>query len=422
MIKNIFIALLVALLPQCIAAQNFLYKSKVDPVAKDGFYKIQLSPNISALANSDMGDLRMFDNSGKEIPFLYKKEAPFQSGIDFISYSVLSNTVTDEWQTLIIENASKNAVDRFIFEMKNAETDRVVRISGSNDKEQWYVVRDRFYFSMLGYGDNANVQALIDFPVSDYAYFKVEIKNRNKQPLNVIQVGYTKDVSKTPSYQRVDGITFQRIDSNDKKTYLHFRATPANRIDKLSFRISAPALFRRSAQLIFKEDKDTRNEEQSLKSSRRHTDYYRPDMDFELLSESDRSVATHDLMGDQKTGYFTVMISNFDNEPLAIDSITAWQLTGTLTAELKKDKSYFLYFGDSLLNTPNYDLRYFEKNIPDDIATIYTAEVQPKSTVLAEEYDPRNDKMMVWIGIGVIGLILVFLTVSMMKKMGDKSE
>lgn len=409
--------------PVLLSAQNFTYKSRISDVPKNGFYKIQLSSALSAYAGAQHHDLRMMDNDGKEIPFLLKKEDVYQSQTDFVTYSILENSNDDVWQHILIENANKEKLDKFIFEMKNAETDRVVRISGSNDRDKWYVVRDRFYFIALGMGNEATVRQQITFPTSDYLYFKVEIRMRDKQPLNILQVGYSSQEYKTPNYLRVNGLTYQRTDSN-KKTVLHFTCNPANTIDKLVFHISAPAMFKRQGRLkkIIAQSVNPangRNNSLSVKSSGIRGDYV-PEENFELNSEGIRFIETSSFLGYEKSGDFMIEISNLDNEALVIDSVTAYQLTSTITAELKKDKVYFLYFGDSLLYAPSYDLVYFQNKIPADAATLSLGEVQPKSAVVKDEYNKSNDKMMVWIGLGVIAVILFFITGSMVKKMGKE--
>jgi hypothetical protein len=405
-----------------LAAQNFTYKSKIAHVPANGFYKVALSSNLGAYASAQYQDLRLIDNEGKEIPYLLKKENVFQSQTDFVAYNILENNTEGVWQTVIIDNDGKHQIDQFIFEMKNAETDRTVRISGSNDQEKWYVVRDRFYFISMGSGGDATVRQQITFPVSDYRYFKVEIRMKDKQALNILRVGYSNQAYKTPAFLKVNGLTFKSKDSN-KRTLIQMSCLPANRIDKLVFHISAPDLFKRTGRIkktIAVEESGNSSANLSM-SSKKFRSTYTPEESFELNSETGRAVETSSLLGDDKSDAFTIEIENFDNMPLKIDSITAYQLGSTLTAEMKKDKSYFLYFGDSLLSAPSYDLVYFQNKIPADAASVEMGEVQLKSVPVKDEYNQSKDKMLVWIGLGVIAVILFVITGSMVKKMGKES-
>jgi len=102
---------------------------------------------------------------------------------------------------------------------------------------------------------------------------------------------------------------------------------------------------------------------------------------------------------------------------LHFKSVEAFQLGTTITAKMEKGKSYFLYFGDSLLSAPAYDLVYFDKNIPDDITSVNVQAVQPKEQQNKDEYNGDKDKWIVWVGLGIAGVTILLLTLNMMKKM-----
>lgn len=412
--------LFMCLLPTIAMAQNFSYKAKIEPVNKDGFYKVQLSSQMSAYANPFLTDVRIMDNDGKEVPYLLKKEDAYQSESDFVNYTFTEDNVSADWQTIIIDNENKSDVEQFVLEMKNAETDRVVRMSGSNDKGKWFVVRDSFYFSAAGMNNTSTIRMSITFPKSDYRYFKLEIKKKGKEPLNILNVGYTNEVFKMPSYMKVQGVTYTQKDSN-KKTILNVLSAPANRIDKLVFYISSPTMFKRDGVMKkHGEDIDSysgSNESVIMSKKYKRGNYNQTEV-FELNSNSQsRVIYTDGFLGREKIEDFSIEINNNDNEALHIDSIVAYQLTSSVIAEFKKDKKYFLYFGDSLLDSPSYDLQYFESKIPANSPLLTIGDVQPKSAKVDEEYNQSKDKWMVWIGIGIIAIILFLMTGNMMKKM-----
>ncbi len=418
---KIFYSSLLFLAPIYLQAQNFSHKAKIADIAKDGFYTIQLSSELNARAAAHHEDLRLMDNDGKEIPYLLKKEDMYNTQTDFVQYPIIENNSDGVWQTLIIGNNPGNKIDKFIFEMKNAETDRQVKISGSNDREKWFVVRDRFYFVPLVSGTEATIRRQISFPVSDYAYFKVEIRMRDQQALNILKVGYSNKEMLFPSLLKVNGLRVQRSDSN-KHTILRFTCTPANRIDKLVFHISAPVLFRREGIIKKVIGNKQQNGQESDGSGSLSSIKTRVDVDpvetIELNAENKRAIETVSLLGYEKAGEFIVDIDNQDNEPLKIDSISAYQLSSSITAELNKSKRYFLYFGDSLMQAPRYDLVYFQHKIPADPPLITHEDVQRKAAYSKDEYDKKKDSLVVWIGLGVIAVILFFITGSMVKKMG----
>lgn len=408
-------AIALLFLPGIAMAQNFSYKAKLPSVNQTAFYRININPEVAAFSQAQLRDLRLFDNEGKEIPYLVKKELTGQSETGFVTYPIVSTTAPDK-QTLIIENREKRNIDQFIFEMKNADASRQVRISGSDDKASWYVVKDSFNFASFAEGGDATIRKSLNFPGTDYTFYKVEIKTgNNESPLNILTVGNYSTSTKEAKYQLVNGLTYTRKDSN-KVTYLYFTCIPGNRIDKLVFTITGPELYKRS--LVLKKDGDEayRNTytSASQKQKRAPVIDYR---DYELSSDHEKSIDCSDFLGYSKDRTFTVEISNQDNEPLSFSEIKAYQLTTTVTAKLAKDKTYFLYFGDSLLADPAYDLVYFENNLPKNITSLEPMAVQPKEQKDKDEYNAAKDKYIVWIGLGLAGIIILALTMNMMKKM-----
>jgi len=418
LMHSVLVACLSILIPLKSQSQNFLYKAKVDPVNKTGFYSIQLTPQLAGRSDPGFADLRMFDNDGKEIPYLLKKEEPFQLENNFIEYPILKSTSDAEWQEIIVENTNQQQINQLIFQMKNADADRYVRISGSSDQDKWFVVRDSFNFSAFGNEEGSLQYKAITFPAVDYAFFKIEIKNKNNNPLNILKAGYSNVVGQQALYLDVPGLTFTRKDSN-KKTYLYFTCIPANRIDKLVFNIKSPALFHRTATFR-KEIKEYFERSGSgirmSKASKRAPEVSVED--FILSAEEKKEIQTPQFLGYEKTDYFTIEIENQDNEALQFESIKPFQLVTTIVSELKKDKTYFVYTGDSLLSLPMYDLIYFSSKLSDSIQTIHIQQVLPKSQKTEEEYSNKNDKYLVWIGLGIVGIVLFLLTGNMLKKMG----
>jgi len=403
-------------------AQNFTYKSKINSIAKNAFYKVLLSSELSAHSSNHLEDLRIIDNKGKEIPYLLTKESSYGSKSNFIQYTILENKNDNQWQTIIIENPNKDKINKFILEMKNSDANRILQMSGSNDKKKWFVVRDNFYFTSYNNENTSNIQKEIAFPSSDYFYYKIDIKNKDKNPINILSVGHYTNTIQIPSFLTISGLSY-KIRTSNKKTYITCVCSPANRIDRLKFYISSPTMYKRLGKITNNTENEKIKEDYTIRPLGSSSKLYKrspeslPSTDFEFNSEVKAIIQTENILSNNKTDSFTIEINNQDNEALQIDSISAFQLTTTLTASLDKDKSYFLYFGDSLLQSPNYDLPYFQNKISTEIDAITIGPVVPKESKIADEYTNDNSVLYVWIGLAIIALILIYLTTNMLKKM-----
>ncbi len=410
---SLFIACL--LFPAMLKAQNFQYKAKVNPIEKTSFYKIVLKSDVNGLSRPNLQDLRLFDNDGKETPYLMNKEVAEQSETQFVTYP-LASVITSDRQTIIIGNKDKRYIDKFVFAMKNASASRLVRISGSEGKTNWYVVRDSFYFESYSDVNESIVKKSLSFPGSDYAFYKVEIaRGENEAPFNILNAGNYSSSAKQAAYQQVPGLSFTRTDSN-KITRLHVTCKPANRIDKLVFSITGPEMYHRQVG-VTGAVKSRSSDSYSASSKKATRTPVLRSKSYEISSDRPATIMCGNFLGYEKQKDFIIEIQNLDDQPLQISDIKAFQLTSTITAKLEQGKTYFLYFGDSLLEVPAYDIVYFSKNLPTNIQTIEHQEVRSKSQKDKDEYDSSKDQYIVWIGLGLAGIIILILTLNMMKKM-----
>jgi hypothetical protein len=414
--KQITLIILSSLLFPIIGrGQNFGYKAKLQPVSTTGFYRININPEVGARSQPQFNDLRIFDNDGKEIPYLLKKEIDGNNETQFVTYP-LTSSIEKNKQIIVVENSEKRKVSLFQFVIKNADASRLVRISGSDDNQKWYVVRDSFYFESVSQDDDALVKKQLTFPATDYRYYKVEMAiGNNESPLNIINAGNYKTTAQEAGIQIVKGLSFTRVDSN-KTTYLKFTCRPANRIDKLELVITSPEMYHRKALLKGKtiHPESDGPISSTSKYNRTATTAARQ---YDLSSDRENRINCSDLLGYQQVGEFTLEIQNQDDQPLDIKAVKAYQLTTTATAKLEQGKTYFLYFGDSLMQAPAYDIVYFANTVSDSGRIVQALAVQPKAQKDKDEYNGAKDKYIVWIGLGLVGVIIFFLTMNMMKKM-----
>jgi hypothetical protein len=409
-------------------AQNFKSKAKVAAVSTSNYYKIKLNSNIAAIAQNQFTDLRLFDDDGIEVPYLLKKDNLNTANDNYTAFEFTTVKNENGMQIITVQNPSKQALNELELRMANADADRQVSISGSNNNTDWYVVKDKFYFTNSGKDNTSEIYRVLEFPKTTYSYYKISIKNKNNDPLNIKSIGQTMRSSVENSLQTVAGFKYRIKDSSDKNTYITCYNTPENIIDKLVFKITAPDMYMRSCQLL-KAAVNTGNsnpDDYDVVNSTSYKKYrktaYQNDWNFELKSDDKGALFCNDILGYSKTDSFVIVINNKDNVPLKIETITALQLPSYAIAKLEPSKNYYLYFGDKNIETPEYDLVYFENKMPKEMATVLTGDVIDKAIKTQDEYNGNKDKYIVWIGLAIISAILIYLTTNMMKKISDEKK
>jgi hypothetical protein len=417
--RNLFLLLICLIgLLQNTSAQNFAYKAKVTAAPANNYYKIILTDNFSAVANYNFADVRLFDNDGNEIPYLLKTEELNTANKERKNFPFSQVINKNGMQTIIVRNDNKVELNTLELCLANADADRELSISGSDNKQNWYVVQDHFYFTNSGKDNGIEMFRTLNFPNTNYYFYKIEINNAKRKPLQIKSIGQSATKSIDNEMQVVSGFTYTKIDSSDKNTYIHCSINPSNRIDKITFAIASPEMYLRKCE-IFSNYKSLQNIEESP-TEKSHVEENNFSENFELNSNQNGELMVNYIFENKKCNSFDIVIHNNDNTPLQIKSIVAKQSKSAIIAKLDATKTYYIYAGDSNINAPNYDIVYFEKNIPNQIASLQLGPLLKKTTITKDEYSSKKDKYLVWIGLGIISMILLYLTSNMMKKMNTE--
>lgn len=400
-------------------AQNFTYKCPVPKASKNGFYEILLPTELGARCQTNYQDLRLFDSQGKEIPYLLRRDQAQTVTEVFQPLTIRKTGQENGVQFLEIENPTKTKLNQLLVQVANADAERLLRISGSQDGKNWFVVRDGFYFSALDLSAEDVIFKAIDFPPSSYAFFKIEIKLGNsKQALNIVSVGQRNQQSHYYAPKTISGVTFSRKDSA-KHTRIEIRLNPANQIDRLRWVISSPAMYQRKASILWNEEIKTPYEtmpSQSMKIKRGPLQSNH-DMLFTMHSEQPAILNLNPEFLRKKINTLIIDIDNQDNEVLRMDSVFAEQFSTRIVAQLQANKQYVVYCGDSLLPAPSYDLVYFQNKIPASLTALVAGPVMTKTANLPGEYSKASDRKLVWIAGGILCLILLALSAQMLRSM-----
>lgn len=387
-----------------LSAQDW-YKANVDSIKESGYVNIELSNEILAVSKKyDFLDIRIKDNTDKEIPYFVRSQNPVQEISQFVAYPFIQNNAKDSINTVIIENEGEQEIDRLWIIIRNADVNKYARLRGSNDLKQWYIVKQRDNITYSRFKQDSSSEVLtLDFPKGNYKYYEITLTNDQGSPLDVQKVG---SITNSNIYAQLSDIDLGRFvvkDSTDKKTYITFPNQAYNySINRLQFYVNSKANYLRDLRI------EVPN----------HA------LNFELSSKSDNIFFIDDIHLSTKG---VIIINNGDNPPLTIDSIKAYGLKRYLCAYLEKGKEYTITVkeADGELR-PAYDIAHFQNDIPNNLPIIKTADIQK----IAGEYQQPTEREKIWIEqpivmwsiIIIVGLLLMVICYKMIKEMNKKKE
>ncbi|MFC5271653.1 hypothetical protein [Adhaeribacter terreus] len=392
--------------------QEKLYKAPLPAVSENGFYRINLRPEIVRFTNADFSDLRIHDNKNHELPYLLERTATEKTTRYFREYPIVGkNNIPKINTTLVIQNPRKSKINNLALVIKNTNVSKNASLSGSADAQNWYALEDDYLLQSVSNSEATSEVKVLHFPLSDYEFYKLEINDSASAPLNILTAGFYDFNAENGQYEIIPELSLKRTDSaNIKKTFLWFSAEMPVLIDKLDFKIDSATFYLRNATVFVRKTvNDRRNKK--LES-------WVPVQSFQLRSDGKNAF--------QFTGFrakeFYVEIENADNPPLNIAAVNAFQLKTYLIAELKKNREYALYFSDAKAVLPTYDLPFFKDKLPGNLPVLEPLAViknampeAPKSAVNRF----FQHEILIWIALLVVIAFLGYMTYKMLKETSD---
>ncbi len=398
--------------------KGFRKMAKLDKVNYTGFHKIVLSPEILGQLRRNKTDIRIYDQSNKQIPYLMDHENPFETTRLFKEYEIIEkHYVEDGVSYLIFHNPNRDEVDNINFLVRNTDVRKRARLSGSDDKENWFVIKNDYLLHSMYSRNETSELNILGFPLSNYEYFRLELNDYWRLPIDIQKVGFFDYKQRRGQRHEFEAANVEQKDSN-KVTYLKVEFPQERYIEKLQFDIEGADYYLRSGVVqiedsYFDKKKKVKTYRQNIKS-------------FEFNSNSINEFELN-LQGRRvKTLYFEVQ--NNDDQPLQIKKVTGSFLKHYLIADLNPQGQYTLKFSDNEAEVPKYDLTYFRTNIPEDIATVKHGPIKnliPANSlpvVKEEEKSFLSDPYVLWSVLGGIGIILAVVSFRMVKEIGNKED
>ncbi|MDP4149170.1 MAG: hypothetical protein Q8938_13320 [Bacteroidota bacterium] len=381
---------------------SFAYWSALDTVRQAGFYRITLTPELVAKCREDLSDLRIADKDGKFMPYVLRSDLPVFTAENFIDFPILSNEkLKDSSTEIVIANRSTAGLDHLLLIIKNSSVYRTAILSGSDDREKWFVIREHIVLEQAG-SDTADhyVQA-ISFPSSTYRFFKLILDDKGLLPVNILRAGITTRHSINGRYLGVPFPALIQNDSTNRHSYITLQYRDHYRIDRLELILKGPALFKRHAIVYDNGSQDRRQ-----------------------LAETDLTPGNTTLsIPSVKTNSLTLEIANGDDKPLIVEAVRTAELDQYLLTYLQPGAGYGLMAGFAHAMAPDYDLRYFADSLGRDPHELGSGPLQPIVRSFAGRPAPTDHRaFMLWIILGVVLLLLTYLSLNMAKAITGKKQ
>ncbi|RRB01111.1 hypothetical protein [Larkinella rosea] len=391
-------------------AQSFGFRAEIPAVQKTGYYRILLPPAVVGQLKADRSDIRLFDEKKQEIPYILNRDQPNQK-VQFNDYELVSKITSAVSTKLVLRNGNRKPISSLGLIIKNTNLRKKARLSGSNDAQTWYGIEDNYLLEPVASTETTSEARIIGFPLSDYAYYQLEINDSLSAPLNILKVGYYTTTTDEGQYSAIPGVSFaQKEQPEDHKSQVRIAFNTLSRPDKLTISVDYPVEYRRRVELA---------ERRTWKTKRR-----RLQTGFETLKtfELNSIDSLHTvLLPNLQTNELYLLIENQNNQPLKIGAIQAWQLNTYVVAELQPGNSYHFALGNPAVGAPTYDLPYFKDKIPGSLPSILA--LMPTPVAVSAASSPSffaANPWVIWVAIGLVLALLSYFSYQMITDLKNR--
>lgn len=402
-------------------AQTFFrYRTPIATADSTGYHRVLLSPETRGEMRAGFDDVRIYDSGNHEVPFVIATETPQPPVTRFVQYPVKDehDAPGDCWITVENPLYKTENLSHICLEVNNTEVRRGMILSGSYDNVKWYAIKDEFvtsFYESFEHGAKATTNIVrFDFPLSDYRYFRFEFDdwwwwNENYNPVFIARAGVLVTTPAVVEDQRIEMQNVVFAAKQVGKTTCVDIVLSGNRyVDFLRFDLAATTgagTFYRGAHLY-------------IADSTHHCD--KPLSNYiaaDVLSNTSKN--EFDLNATRRQSHFCLHIENEDDQPLQVNAVHAIGIRKYAIAYLNKNEPYFLYYGNDTIAAPRYDLRYQQDVLSSaPMSIVATGAIESIAQIpLPAPTEPANNRVYIWLAIGVVVLILGWMSVKMLREM-----
>ena len=403
--------LCILFLNNCFAqTEGYHFYSKLDTVKLSGFYNIVLGPQLNSLLKTDYSDVRIVNEKNQWVPHVLHiplNELSREMVAINLKFNIAESNKTNT--TLLIDAAQQ--ISNINVLIKNTSVQKFGTLSGSNDKQNWFVISDSVLLTPQPSKKNTESILKLNFPQINYSNLKLVIDNRNKDPFNIVAVSTTGIAAGFPFTNFSDSVL-----QNPAGNLLQKDSA------KYSFiKISQPKSFHFN-QINIKAA--------GLKFYNREIDFYIAENDNSSFSNPGKFVQSFIISNNgtlqfnlplQNANIFYLIIKNEDNPALQVKEVNTGISYRYITAFLEKGNTYKLVLDNTQAVLPNYDITKDYPTIKDSVALIGTGDILAfKSNEITKNNTSNNKQWIIWAAIIATLIVLLFFTRTMIKEVNKK--
>jgi len=388
-----------------VLAQEARWRSTLGPVERSGHYLVLLSPEVVGRSQPSLNDIRIMAPDSTLVPTLLRTETAHLSEAQAVAFTVLRNEQVGNYTVVEFEVPAGTLMDGLELGIRNAEVRKSARITGSDDRQHWFMVKDEG-LALSGSGPARSLRWL-DLPLSDHRYYRIALNDSLTAPVQVLSVGHTVQARSEGRYVSAGAIRWDRREEKGR-TVLRIYGDHPLLIDRIQYATADTTPFIRQARMYTQ-----RSEWRTEKRRRKVLETRHEDFGGRTLASYQRRVLEGPGVA---VDTLFMVVENGDDRPISITDLEVLQLERSMHVRLEGGTTYALATGDPFATAPRFDIAHFRDSLPTPIDTLRLqalVAISPSSDA-PQPFDLSG--IWLWVAILVIGGGAAFGAVRVLRK------
>jgi hypothetical protein len=382
---------------------DFHYKRKIQSIETRGWFGIPLPSDIFKHINDDYSDLRVLkisNNDTTEIPYLLKvREAVAER--ESVTLKEINKSKRAGKTYVTFETPKGRTINHAVFNFEEENFDAAITLEGSHDQKQWFTITEKQRIVSLHKNGIQFTSTDVSFPPTNYQFLRATIEGSS---ITFLSASF-EEIKTIKGYDHDVAQQWKVTNHKSKRqTIVDIMFKTIEPVDRLAVTVDQSTDFYRTYSLEVLTD--------SVKTEKGYLRQYNTLQSGYLTSIRDNDVD----FSIAKAQQLRLTIFNEDNAPLKIKTITVSRPEIALVSEFNSGDDLFLFYGNSIIQAPSYDLVHFQDNVPDSLSLLTLDNETAIDHESAEKERPLfQNPVWLWSIMGLMILLLGFFTLRMVK-------
>lgn len=388
--------------------ESYSFKRPINKVEKEDYYKISLSPEITARCQSNLSDIRIYnitEQDTTEVPYLLNWMGSFIKEMP-IPFELINDTYNEKCCSYVtLKFQKKQNINQIKLNVSDSNFDKRLKIEGSNDAKQWYTIKEHLRIVRFRNASEDYSYTTLNFNHSEFTYFRIKFDDDGSQRIHVTEAYAYENQLIEGEYNSLKITDKKQIENKKEKTSEIIVNFPyPYLVNYITIKSNSKNDFYRNIN-IYGSNGTIKTEKGDIESW-----YIITTSIFSSLE--DNTI----FCNNSKTKKLKLEIINYDNEPIVVDEIKAFAEQCQLLTHLPSSNQLYLAYGKENDNPPNYDLVHFKDKIPNELSNAEYGAEQIKIATSNRPEQLIKSKVWLWIVMGIVLVIIGYFALSMLRK------